>query len=215
MALADDLPLNRRDGGFVRPGHEPALDEARALQQDLRRFIAALQARYAAETGCRALRIKHNHMLGYFVEVPAAVGEAFLRGPQKDVFVHRQTMADAMRFSTVELGELQARIASAADRALKIELAIFDALVAARARCRGADRRRRRGARGDRCRGGARRACRAGELDPAEVDRSLAFRVEGGRHPVVEAALKRDGVPFIPNDCDLGPGAGGRRAASR
>src|SRR5215203_3490350 len=224
-ALADDLPLNRRDGGFVRPGHEPALDEARELQQDSRRFIAALQARYAAETGCRALRIKHNHMLGYFVEVPAAVGEAFLRGPQKELFVHRQTMADAMRFSTVELGELQARIASAADRALKIELAIFDALsrlvrdaaapiAAAAAGLATVDV-----------------AAALAELAVVEnwtrpkVDRSLAFRVAGGRHPVVETALRRDGVPFIPNDCDLsggpasgsgaGPGAGARAEAGR
>ncbi len=210
-ALADDLPLNRRDGGFVRPDHEPALDEARALQQDSRRFIAALQARYAAETGCRALRIKHNHMLGYYVEVPAAVGEAFLRGPQKDVFVHRQTMADAMRFSTVELGELQARIASAADRALKIELAIFDALS-----------RRVRDAAAPIAAAAAALAAvdvaaALAELAAAEnwtrpkVDRSLAFRVAGGRHPVVEAALRRDGVPFIPNDCDL---SGDARAES-
>src|SRR5215217_5670777 len=215
-ALADDLPLNRRDGGFVRPGHEPALDEARELQQDSRRFIAALQARYAAETGCRALRIKHNHMLGYFVEVPAAVGEAFLRRPQKDVFVHRQTMADAMRFSTVELGELQARIASAADRALKIELAIFDAL----------SRRVREAAAPIAAAAAALAAvdvaAALAELAAAEnwtrpkVDRSLAFRVAGGRHPVVEAALRRDGVPFIPNDCDLsGSGAGARAESGR
>jgi len=215
-ALADDLPLNRRDGGFVRPGHEPALDEARELQQDSRRFIAALQARYAAETGCRALRIKHNHMLGYFVEVPAAVGEAFLRRPQKDVFVHRQTMADAMRFSTVELGELQARIASAADRALKIELAIFDAL----------SRRVREAAAPIAAAAAALAAvdvaAALAELAVVEnwtrpkVDRSLAFRVAGGRHPVVEAALRRDGVPFIPNDCDLsGPGAGARAESGR
>src|SRR5215203_1676576 len=224
-ALADDLPLNRRDGGFVRRGHEPALDEARELQQDSRRFIAALQARYAAETGCRALRIKHNHMLGYFVEVPAAVGEAFLRGPQKELFVHRQTMADAMRFSTVELGELQARLASAADRALKIELAIFDAL----------SRRVREAAAPIAAAAAALAAvdvaAALAELAVVEnwtrpkVDRSLAFRVAGGRHPVVETALRRDGVPFIPNDCDLsggpasgsgaGPGAGARAEAGR
>src|SRR5215204_4334246 len=160
-------------------------------------------------------------MLGYFVEVPAAVGEAFLRGPQKDVFVHRQTMADAMRFSTVELGELQARIASAADRALKIELAIFDALS-----------RRVRDAAAPIAAAAAGLAtvdvaAALAELAVAEnwtrpkVDRSLAFRVAGGRHPVVEAALRRDGVPFIPNDCDLsgdpgsGSGAGGRAESGR
>ena len=122
-ALGEDLPLVRRDGGFVRAGYDPDLDEARELQQDSRRFIAALQARYATETGCRTLRIKHNHMIGYFVEVPQNVGEDLLKPPFKDMFVHRQTMAGAMRFSTLELGELEAKIASAADRALKIELA--------------------------------------------------------------------------------------------
>ncbi|MBW3628726.1 MAG: DNA mismatch repair protein MutS, partial [Gemmatimonadetes bacterium] len=87
-ALADELPLSKRDGGFVRAGHDPALDEARELGHDSRRFIAALQARYATETGCRTLRIKHNHMLGYSVEVPQAAGEDFLKEPWKATFVH-------------------------------------------------------------------------------------------------------------------------------
>ena len=126
-ALADDLPLLKRDGGFIRPGYALELDELRELQRDSRRFIAALQARYAAETGCRT-RVKHNHMIGYFVEVPQNVGEDLLRAPWKETFVHRQTMAGAMRFSTVELGELEAKIASAADRSLRVELGIFDTL---------------------------------------------------------------------------------------
>src|SRR3954447_5099610 len=205
-ALADELPLSRRDGGFVRPGYDPALDEARALGQDSRRFIAALQARYAAETGCRTLRIKHNHMLGYFVEVPQAVGEDFLRGPFKESFVHRQTMADAMRFSTVELGELEAKIASSAERALRIELHVFDDLAA-------------RVAEGASAITAAAEALAVVDVTAAlaalaadlagtrpKVDASLAFHVEGGRHPVVEAALKRDGEPFIANDCDLSTG---------
>src|SRR5690606_19356014 len=114
-ALADELPLLRRDGGFVREGYDAALAEARVLQVDSRRFIAALQARYVDETGCRTLKVKHNNLIGYFVEVPAAVGEDLLKPPHNATFVHRQTMAGAMRFSTVELGELEARIASAAD----------------------------------------------------------------------------------------------------
>jgi DNA mismatch repair protein MutS len=129
--LADELPLLKRDGRFVREGFDPALDELRLLQVDSRKVIAQLQARYAAETDCRTLRIKHNSMLGYFVEVPQAVGETFLREPWRAVFVHRQTMSDAMRFSSVELGELEAKIASAADRALKLELSIFAALTEA------------------------------------------------------------------------------------
>jgi DNA mismatch repair protein MutS len=126
--LAEELPLNRRDGRFVREGFDAALDELRLLQVDSRKVIAQLQARYSAETGCRTLRIKHNSMLGYFVEVPQAVGEDFLKEPWRATFVHRQTMSDAMRFSSVELGELEAKIASAADRALKLELSVFAGL---------------------------------------------------------------------------------------
>ncbi|KAA2237306.1 DNA mismatch repair protein MutS [Salinarimonas soli] len=202
-ALADDLPLLKRDGGFVRAGYDPSLDELRTLQTDSRKVIAALQARYAAETGCRTLRIKHNHMLGYFVEVPQAAGEEFLRGPHKETFVHRQTMADAMRFSTVELGGLEARIASAAERALAIELAAFDELTArAIGASQGINAAADALAEIDIAAALAELAAEGGWSRPV-VDASLAFRIEGGRHPVVEAALRRDGVAFIANDCDL------------
>ena len=127
-ALADDLPLAKRDGGFVRAGHAGALDEARALRDESRRVIASLQARYCELTETRQLKIKHNHFLGFFIEVPQSQGEKLLRPPFAQDFVHRQTMADAMRFSTGELAELEARIASAADRALALELEIFDGL---------------------------------------------------------------------------------------
>ncbi len=213
-ALADDLPLLKRDGGFLRAGYDPALDELRTLQTDSRKVIAALQARYAQETGCRTLRIKHNHMLGYFVEVPQAAGEEFLRGPHKETFVHRQTMADAMRFSTVELGGLEARIASAADRALAVELKAFDdltarAIAASPEITSAADAL----ARIDVAAALAELAAEAGWTRPL-VDASLAFHVEGGRHPVVEAALRRDGAAFIANDCDLsGDGQKGGRIA--
>jgi DNA mismatch repair protein MutS len=202
-ALADELPLLKRDGGFVRAGFDPSLDELRELQQDSRRFIAALQTRYATETGCRALRVKHNHMIGYFVEVPQNVGEDLLKEPWKDTFVHRQTMAGAMRFSTMELGELESKIASAADRALKIELALFDTMtqelldlsgeVASAAEAIAVI---------DVTAALADLAMRLDWTRPT-VDASLAFRIRGGRHPVVEAALKREGAAFIANDSDL------------
>jgi DNA mismatch repair protein MutS len=202
-ALSDELPLMKRDGGFIRAGFDPTLDELRELQQDSRRFIAALQARYATETGCRTLRVKHNHMIGYFVEVPQNVGEDLLKEPWKDTFVHRQTMAGAMRFSTMELGELESKIASAADRALKIELAMFDEMVqalldlasdvAAAAEAIAVI---------DVTAALADLAMRLDWTRPL-VDTSLAFTVKGGRHPVVEAALKREGVAFIANDSDL------------
>jgi DNA mismatch repair protein MutS len=207
--LPDDLPLSKRDGGFVRQGYDADLDEARELGHHSRRFIAALQARYAAETGCRTLRIKHNNMLGYFVEVPQAVGEDFLREPWKATFVHRQTMAGAMRFSSVELGELEAKIASAADRALRIELGVFDDMLT-RVAARAAQITAAAGALAliDVAAALADLAADLAWTRP-KVDDSLAFRVVGGRHPVVEAALKSTGAAFIANECDLsGKGAG-------
>lgn len=202
-ALADELPLLKRDGGFIRAGFDPNLDELRELQQDSRRFIAALQARYATETGCRALRVKHNHMIGYFVEVPQNVGEDLLKEPWKDTFVHRQTMAGAMRFSTMELGELESKIASAADRALKIELALFDEMVQALLDLTGEIAAAAEAiAVIDVTAALADLAMRLDWTRPV-VDTGLAFTIKGGRHPVVEAALKREGTPFIANDSDL------------
>jgi DNA mismatch repair protein MutS len=202
-ALADELPLLKRDGGFIRAGFDPNLDELRELQQDSRRFIAALQARYATETGCRALRVKHNHMIGYFVEVPQNVGEDLLKEPWKDVFVHRQTMAGAMRFSTLELGELESKIASAADRALKIELASFDGMVQDLLDLSGEVALAAEAiAAIDVTAALADLAARLDWTRPL-VDTSLAFTIKGGRHPVVEAALKREGAAFIANDSNL------------
>ncbi|MBV9243428.1 MAG: DNA mismatch repair protein MutS, partial [Methylobacteriaceae bacterium] len=202
-ALADDLPLNRRDGGFVRPGHEPALDEARALRDESRKVIASLQARYADLAETRQLKVKHNNFLGFFIEVSQAQGEKLLRAPFNATFVHRQTMADAMRFSTTQLAELEAKIASAADRALTLELAVFDRLSAAAL----VETERIKAASDglaviDVAAALAELAATRGWTRP-QVDRSLAFEVTGGRHPVVEAARKRGGDAFVANDCDL------------
>ncbi|ACL61841.1 DNA mismatch repair protein MutS [Methylobacterium nodulans] len=202
-ALADELPLVRRDGNFVREGYRAELDEARALQSDSRRFVAGLQTRYAAETGCRSLRIKHNNLLGFYIEVPQAVGETLLKDPWRETFVHRQTMVDAMRFTSVELGELESRIANAAGRALALELEIFEALAAAVM-----DQAAAINAAATALAAldvAASHAELAVELDWTRpvLDESLTFRVEGARHPVVEAALRQAGEPFIANSCDL------------
>jgi DNA mismatch repair protein MutS len=204
-ALADELPHLKRDGGFVRAGYDAALDETRALRDDTRRVIAELQARYADITGVRSLKIKHNNVLGYFVDVTAQNGEKLLTAPLNATFIHRQTLAGQVRFTSTELGELEAKIASAADRALGIELATFErlsALVTAAA---------------DAIKAAAEAlaaldvAAALGQLAVAhdyvrpEVDSSLAFTIEGGRHPVVEQALATDGGPFVANDCDLSP----------
>ncbi len=204
-ALADELPLLKRDGGFVRAGYNGDLDEARLLQADSRKVIAALQARYAEQSGCRQLKVKHNNLIGYFVEVPQAAGEAFVRAPLNETFVHRQTMAGTMRFSTVELSELQSRIASAGDRALGIELAVFDELVdLLRLRAEALKAAADALSVIDVTAGLADLAADLGWVRP-HVDDTLAFDVSGGRHPVVEAACRRAGVAFVANDCDLSP----------
>ncbi|MDQ0473827.1 DNA mismatch repair protein MutS [Labrys wisconsinensis] len=202
-ALDDELPLMKRDGGFVRAGCDADLDETRALRDESRRVIASLQARYAEESGVRQLKVKHNNVLGYFVEVPQAAGEAFLKAPLRETYVHRQTMAGAMRFSTAELSDLESRIASAADRALAKELAIFDALAARVLADQAAIRAATEAlALLDVVSALATLADEENHVRPL-VDASLAFAVEGGRHPVVERALKREGKPFVANDCDL------------
>jgi DNA mismatch repair protein MutS len=208
-ALADELPLSKADGGFVRAGYDADLDAERKLRDDSRQVIAGLQSRYADETGIRALKIKHNNMLGYFIEVPASHGEKLLAPEFRASFIHRQTMAGAMRFATTELGEIEGRIASAGDRALSIELAIFDRLtqgVLANARLLEAVAETL--ARIDVAAGLAELA-EAENWTRPEVDDSLAFVIEGGRHPVVEASLRLDGGPFVPNDADLSSPDGG------
>jgi len=204
-ALADDLPLIKRDGGFVREGYDAALDETRGLRDESRRVIAALQARYADDSGVRMLKIRHNNVLGYFVEVTAQHGEKMMAPPLNATFIHRQTLAGQVRFTTTELGELEAKIASAGDRALGIELDIFERLSAAVIAETAAIKE---------CAEALARldvasalATLAAERDYArpDVDDTLTFIIEGGRHPVVEQALARDGTPFVANDCDLSP----------
>jgi DNA mismatch repair protein MutS len=206
-ALTDELPLLKRDGGFVRTGYEAALDEARRLRDESRRVVAALQARYADTTGIRSLKIRHNNVLGYFIEVSAQHGEKLLGPPANATFIHRQTLAGQVRFSTTELGDLEARIASAAERALSLELDIFERL-AARVTAESANIR----AAADALAAldvSAALALLAVERNYARpgVDDSHDFVVEGGRHPVVEQALVAD-TPFIANDCDLSPDGG-------
>jgi DNA mismatch repair protein MutS len=204
-ALAEDLPAFRRDGGFVRAGYEPALDEARGLRDESRRVIAALQVRYAETTGIRSLKIRHNNVLGYFVDVTAQHGEKLMTAPLNATFIHRQTLAGQVRFTTTELGELEAKIANAADRALALELEIFDRLAVAVAATSVAIKQAADAlAIADVAAALANLAVERDYVRP-EVDGSLAFTITAGRHPVVEQALANDGGPFVANDCDLSP----------
>jgi DNA mismatch repair protein MutS len=207
-ALALDLPHLKRDGGFVSDGFNPDLDEARRLRDESRRVIAGLQAGYATETGVRSLKIKHNNVLGYFIEAPAAQGERMLAAPLNARFIHRQTMAGAVRFTTTELADLESKIAGAADRALQIELAVFDDLADAVAASADAIKAIAEAlAVLDVAAGLAVLAEAEGHVRPV-VEESLAFAITGGRHPVVEQALRAEGQPFVANDCALGPEGG-------
>jgi DNA mismatch repair protein MutS len=206
-ALAPDLPLQVRDGGFVAAGYEPGLDELRGLRDQSRQVISGLEGRYRELTGIDTLKVRHNNLLGYFIEVPARRAETMLSPPLNETFIHRQTMANAVRFSTVELSELERRISEAGDKALALEERIFAglsdealsqqaaigetaaALAALDVAAANAELAR------------LRRYCRP------MVDDSLDFEIEQGRHPVVEAALeRRDEGAFVANGCNLNPG---------
>ncbi|WP_454616050.1 DNA mismatch repair protein MutS [Bradyrhizobium cenepequi] len=205
-ALAEQLPLIKRDGGFVREGYEAALDESRNLRDASRLVVASMQARYAEDTGVKALKIRHNNVLGYFVEVTAQHGDKLMTAPLNATFIHRQTLAGQVRFTTSELGEIEAKIANAGDRSLNLELEIFDRL-SAMALAASDDLRAAAHAFAllDVATALAKLAVDENYVRP-EVDHSLGFAIEGGRHPVVEQALKRDGQSFIANACDLSPG---------
>lgn len=204
-ALAEELPHLKRDGGFVRAGFRAELDEARRLRDESRRVIAGLQAGYAADADIRNLRIKHNNVLGYFIEVGAGNADRMLAPPLNARFIHRQTLASAVRFTTTELADLEAKIAGAADRALAIELAVFDELVSACVAEAAVLQAIADGLAVLDVAAGLAVLAEAEDYCRPEVDRSLAFAIRGGRHAVVEQALRAGGEgPFVANDSDLG-----------
>ncbi len=205
LALGDELPLFKRDGGFVRESYDATLDETRNLRDASRLVVAAMQARYADETGVKGLKIRHNNVLGYFVEVTAQHGDRLMAAPLNATFIHRQTLAGQVRFTTTELGEAEAKIANAGDRALGLELGIFERLCT-KAVAAGDDLRAAAHAFAllDVKVSLAKLAIDENYSRPV-VDSSLKFSIDGGRHPVVEQALKKDGQPFIANGCDLSP----------
>jgi len=204
-ALVEEPSHLRREGGFVRAGFRADLDENRKLRDDSRRVMAALEARYQDATGVKSLKVRHNNILGFFIEVTAGTAKPLLSPPLDATFRHRQTMASAVRFTTAELIEIEGRIASAADRTLAIEQEVFAELAAEVGRCDGvlggiAEAL----AELDHFAGLAEVACEQGYVRPV-LDAGTAFEIRGGRHPVVEQALKAEkAARFIENDCVLG-----------
>jgi len=202
-ALVATPPTERSQGGFIAEGYDPALDDLRSTSSHSRRAIAALEAKYRDQTGIAALKIRHNGVLGYFIEVPARHADA-LMAPDSG-FTHRQTMAGAVRFNSLSLHEEASRIAEAGGRALAVEEAHLEALVAEAVAAREAIAATAAAlARIDVAAGQAERAAEGGWCRP-EIVEEPCLEIEGGRHPVVEAALGGAGERFVANDCALGP----------
>ena len=208
-ALVADPPLLARDGGFIAPGYDPDLDEARTLRDEGRSVIAALQRKYTEHTGISSLKIKHNNVLGYFIETTATHAGKMQAPPFSETYIHRQTTANQIRFTTVELSEIETRILNAGGRALEIEKRLYQALSETilenaphlNAAARGL-------AELDLATALAGLA-RAEDWCRPQVDDSRAFDISGGRHPVVEQALRQQGgAPFVANDCELTAGDG-------
>lgn len=205
-ALVAEPPLLARDGGFIAPGYEPDLDQTRQLRDEGRGVIARMQADYIGETGISSLKIKHNNVLGYFIETTSTHAEKMLAPPLSARFIHRQTTANQVRFTTLELSELETRILNAGNHALEIEKRLYDSLKGAILAAAGPISETARAlAEIDLNAAFADLAAAQDWVEPT-VDHSHAFEIEGGRHPVVEAALKRQGEPFIANDCALTSG---------
>ncbi len=202
-AVEEQPPLITRDGNFIRSGFDLALDEVRALRDESRRIIAALQARYIEQTGVKALKIKYNSVLGYHIDVPAGQGDKLVASPFNETFIHRQTLASSVRFSTTELATLAGEISRAGETALQRELTLFSEL------------------REQVLSVAPRLEALAGALAGLDAIVSLAvlareqdwtrpylhddmrFDIEGGRHPVVEAALDKTRARFVANNCSL------------
>ena len=199
-ALEDELPMAARDGGFVRPGYHPPLDEIKSLERDGKSILMRLERRYAEETGVSALKIRFNAIIGYHIEVPAKQVDRL-----GDSYIHRQTMANAARFTTTELVELAGRITGAAEQALAMEIRLFDDLVG-EVSARAAEIALAQGALAllDAVASLAEMAAEARWVRPI-VTQGTEFSITGGRHPVVEAALAAVRAQgFVANDCDLG-----------
>ncbi|MBX2854391.1 MAG: DNA mismatch repair protein MutS, partial [Rhodobacteraceae bacterium] len=207
--IVEEPPLRLGDGGAIAPGYDPELDTARALRDDTRQVIAQMQSQYQEDTGISALKVKHNNVLGYFVETPATHQKRMMSEQLNATFMHRQTTANAVRFTTVELAELEGKIARAADQTAELEKAAFEVLT------RKALERSGPIARAAAALAAVDVAASLAELAETEhwarpeLFEDRRFHVIEGRHPVVEAALRKelrrggDSHEFVPNDCDL------------
>lgn len=209
-ALVDEPPVHTRDGGYVRQGYLPRLDELRTLREQSRTVIAGLQGKYQKIAKIETLKVKHNNVLGYFIEVPSRRADALMVRPDSqdltaNPFIHRQTLANAVRFTTTELAEVERDILSAAEKILALELSVFETLVERVCHEAGSLARIAKAvAAVDVAAGLADLAQEMNYVRPV-AEEGLGFHIQGGRHPVVEAVLKKNGESFVPNECSLDP----------
>jgi DNA mismatch repair protein MutS len=200
-ALVAEPPLLARDGGYIAPGYDSELDETRSLRDEGRGVIARMQAEYIAATGIQSLKIKHNNVLGYFIET-TTTHEDRMRG-MPELFIHRQTTAGQVRFTTLALSDLETRILNSANHALEIEKRHYAGLKARILECSAPISLAARAlAEIDLAAAFADLSAEENWCAPV-VDDSRAFEITAGRHPVVERALRREGQPFVANDCAL------------
>ncbi len=203
-ALVAEPPHLVRDGGFVAAGFDEELDETRRLRDEGRGVIAELQAEYVRRSGVGALKVRHNNVLGYFIETPAGHAERMLKPPLSELFVHRQTTANAIRFTTLALAEIETKILNAGGFALEIEKRIFESLRAAVLERAGPVGATAKALAEIDVAAALADLARAQDWVRPEIGEGRAFRIVGGRHPVVEQALRRAGGSFVANDSELG-----------
>ncbi len=202
-ALVAEPPLLARDGGFIAPGHDAELDAARTLRDEGRSVIAGMQADYVTTSGVNTLKIKHNNVLGYFIETTAVHAEKMMKPPLSDTFIHRQTTANQVRFTTVALNEIESRILNAGGEALEIEKRLYTTLSALILHHQAALGQLARAVAEVDVAASLAHLARQDDWTRPVIDDSRAFDITGGRHPVVENALRRAGAAFVANDCSL------------
>jgi len=217
-ALVPSPPIDAAQGGYIAEGYDAALDALRATGGEGRRAIAALEARYKSQTGIATLKIRHNNVLGFHIEVPARNADRLMVADSG--FTHRQTLAGVVRFNAPDLHDEAQRVNQAGAHALAAEAAFFAALTGeALARAEPIAATADALARLDVAAALAERAAEGGWCRPGFEEHNC-FEVEGGRHPVVEDALKASGTRFVANECRLreesrlwlvtGPNMGGK-----
>ncbi|MDX9897950.1 MAG: DNA mismatch repair protein MutS [Spirochaetia bacterium] len=195
-AIDDDPAPSPSDGPVIKAGWNVELDELRALRADAHGVLETYLQEEREATGLSGLRVKYNKILGYYLELSKGVAHG---APEH--FIRRQTVANAERYSTERLSELESEIHGAAERIVELERTLFlelrsslrpyaSELFDAAQELAGID-----------CAASFAWAATVHGYTRPLVDESLALSIAGGRHPVVEAYLSAG--EFVPNDLEL------------